>query len=88
MHPFVSLFRTQAVAGRTAIQTQPLAAASPGRDERPLLYRHVHPHGHATARLARSFADAIGCAGYGAPSLDDFRDGEDGRARACPRADA
>jgi HD-GYP domain-containing protein (c-di-GMP phosphodiesterase class II) len=46
------------------------AAASLGRDEQPRLYRHVHPHGHATARLARSFAAAIECAG--APALDEI----------------
>jgi HD-GYP domain-containing protein (c-di-GMP phosphodiesterase class II) len=49
-----------------------LAAASMGRDEQPRLYRHVHPHGHATARLARSFAAAVGCAGSGAPTLDEI----------------
>jgi HD-GYP domain-containing protein (c-di-GMP phosphodiesterase class II) len=43
-----------------------------GRDERPRLYRHVHPHGHATARLARSFAAALGCAAARAPTLDEI----------------
>ena len=72
MHPFVPLLRTQAGSGRPAIQTLLLAAASLGRDEQPRLYRHVHPHGHATARLARSFAAAIGCADSGAPTLDEI----------------
>src|SRR5919112_1213350 len=49
-----------------------LAAAALGRDEQPRLYRHVHPHGHATARLARSFARALGCVGGGAPTLDEI----------------
>jgi HD-GYP domain-containing protein (c-di-GMP phosphodiesterase class II) len=53
-----------------AIQTLLKAAASLGRDEQPGLYRHVHPHGHATARLARAFAASVGCAG--APSLDEI----------------
>jgi HD-GYP domain-containing protein (c-di-GMP phosphodiesterase class II) len=43
-----------------------------GRDERPRLYRHVHPHGHATARLARSFAAALGRAVVGATTLDEI----------------
>ena len=69
MHPF-PLFRTQAAVGRSAIQTLLLAAASLGRDEQPRLYRHVHPHGHATAKLARSFAAALGY--EGAPTLDEI----------------
>ncbi|HYO62821.1 MAG TPA: HD domain-containing phosphohydrolase [Pyrinomonadaceae bacterium] len=35
------------------------AAAELGRDEQPELYLHVHPHGRATASLARSFAAAL-----------------------------
>ena len=46
------------------------AAASLGRDERPRLYRHVHPHGHATAWLARSFSAVLGRAGPA--SLDEI----------------
>lgn len=53
-----------------AIQALLLAASSLGRDEHPRLYRHVHPHGHATARLARSFAAALGCTGP--VSLDEI----------------
>src|SRR5688572_4940173 len=72
MHPYLSLRRTQAAATRPAIQTLLLAAAALGREEQPRLYRHVHPHGHATARLARAFAAAIGCAGAGLPTLDEI----------------
>ena len=67
-----SVPRGPAAGGPTnpAIQTLLKAAASLGRDEQPGLYRHVHPHGHATARLARSFAAAIGC--DSAPALDEI----------------
>ncbi|HEY0174510.1 MAG TPA: HD domain-containing phosphohydrolase [Pyrinomonadaceae bacterium] len=64
MHPFVPLDRTPAVAAGQALL---IAASSLGREEQPRLYRHVHPHGHATARLARSFAAAIGGAGAATP---------------------
>ena len=70
MHPFVPLGRTPAGANRMAVQALLLAASSLGRDEHPRLYRHVHPHGHATAKLARSFAAALGYAG--APALDEI----------------
>jgi HD-GYP domain-containing protein (c-di-GMP phosphodiesterase class II) len=46
------------------------AVNSLGREEHPELYRHVYPHGHATAKLARAFASSIGCAG--APSPDEI----------------
>jgi HD-GYP domain-containing protein (c-di-GMP phosphodiesterase class II) len=72
MYPFVPLDRVPAGAGSSAIRSLLRAADSLGRDEQPHLYRHVHPHGHATARLARSFAAAIGCASTGAPSLDEI----------------
>lgn len=72
MRLFVPLCRTQTGVSRPAIQTLLLAAAALGRDEQPTLYRHVHPHGHATARLARSFAAALGCAGAGTPTLDEI----------------
>ena len=65
MHPSVPL------KGAPAIRALLLAASSLGRDELPRLYRHVHPHGHATARLARSFAAAIGCAGAGVLTLEE-----------------
>jgi HD-GYP domain-containing protein (c-di-GMP phosphodiesterase class II) len=64
MHPSVHL------RGAPAIRALLLAASSLGRDELPRLHRHVQPHGHATARLARSFAAAIGCAG--ALTLDEI----------------
>ena len=72
MHPFVPRARVPAGAGSSAIRSLLQAAASLGRDERPRLYRHVHPHGHATARLARSFAAALGCAAARAPTLDEI----------------
>jgi HD-GYP domain-containing protein (c-di-GMP phosphodiesterase class II) len=71
MHASVPQEPAAGRAGSFPVQTLLQAAASLGRDEQPRLYRHVHPHGHATARLARSFA-AIGCAGAGAPSLDEI----------------
>lgn len=46
------------------------AVASLGREEQPELYRHVYPHGHATAKLARAFATYLGCAD--APALDEL----------------
>jgi HD-GYP domain-containing protein (c-di-GMP phosphodiesterase class II) len=49
------------------------AVASLGREEQPELYRHVYPHGHATAKLARAFASSLGCAcGAGAPTLNEI----------------
>src|ERR1051325_5456884 len=59
-------------SGVYAVQALLHAAAELGRDEQPRLYRHVHPHGHATARLARSFAAALGRAVVGAPTLDEI----------------
>jgi HD-GYP domain-containing protein (c-di-GMP phosphodiesterase class II) len=70
MYPFLPLRRTQAGTNRPAIQPLLLAAASLGRDEQPKLYRHVHPHGHATASIARAFAAVSGRAG--APMLDEI----------------
>jgi HD-GYP domain-containing protein (c-di-GMP phosphodiesterase class II) len=72
MHLSVPLRGAPAGALAPAIRALLYAAASLGRDERPRLYRHVHPHGHATARLARSFAAALGCAVVGAPTLDEI----------------
>ena len=72
MQPFVPRDRVPAGAGSLDIRSLLRAAASLGRDERPRLYRHVHPHGHATARLARSFAEAIGCAVSFGPTLDEI----------------
>src|ERR1044071_2806187 len=61
-------------AGRavaSAVQALLRAAAELGREEQPRLYRHVHPHGHATARLARSFAAAV-CARASVHTLDEI----------------
>lgn len=44
-----------------------------GREEQPELYRHVYPHGHATAKLARAFASFLGfTCGAGAPTLHEL----------------
>jgi HD-GYP domain-containing protein (c-di-GMP phosphodiesterase class II) len=67
MHPSVPQ------RGAPTIRALLLAASSLGRDEQPRLYRHVHPHGHATARLTRSFAAALGRAD--GPSLDEIEIG-------------
>lgn len=68
MQPFVPQCRTPAeAASRPATRALLQAVTALGREEQPRLYRHVHPHGHATARLARSFAAALGC--VGAPAL-------------------
>lgn len=58
-------------ANRLAIQALLRAAAALGRDEQPRLYCHVHPHGHATAKLARTLAAAIRYGGSGAYALDE-----------------
>ena len=60
MFPYVPQGRGVTAAGRCATQAILLAAAAAlGREEQPEVYRHVHPHGRATAALARSFADAV-----------------------------
>jgi HD-GYP domain-containing protein (c-di-GMP phosphodiesterase class II) len=56
-------------AGRAVLR----AVARLGREEQPELYRHVYPHGHATAKLARAFTASLGCAGgAGMPTLDEI----------------
>lgn len=60
MHPSLPLWPSAGGVDAPAIRSLLRAAADLGRDEQPRLYRHVHPHGHATARLARAFAAAIG----------------------------
>jgi len=70
MYPFLPLRRTRAGIDRPAIQPLLLAAAALGRDEQPGLFRHVHPHGHATAKIARAFAAVLGLAG--APMFDEI----------------
>lgn len=60
MHPSSPYGPARAGASGPVIQAMLRAAAALGRDEYPRLYLHVHPHGHATARLARAFAAALG----------------------------
>jgi HD-GYP domain-containing protein (c-di-GMP phosphodiesterase class II) len=48
-----------AVAARRKIRALLSAAATFRQSEQPKTYRHVHPHGHATAKLARAFAAAL-----------------------------
>src|SRR3954471_6918341 len=58
---------------RQSIKSVLLAVATLGQEEQPELYRHIHPHGHATAKLARHFAAAIRCADeFHGPSLDEI----------------
>ena len=62
MNPLASPFGpggSVAAARRRVIRSVLLAAETLGRDEQPEIYRHVHPHGHATAKLARAFASAV-----------------------------
>jgi putative two-component system response regulator len=61
------------VINQWVIRSVLLAVAMLGRDEQPELYRHVHPHGHATAKLARSFAATIKCADqFNGHTLDEI----------------
>jgi HD-GYP domain-containing protein (c-di-GMP phosphodiesterase class II) len=70
MFPYVPHGRSVSTVGRRATRAVLWAAAALGREEQPELYRHVHPHGRATAILARSFADAVGSLG-GGPTPDE-----------------
>jgi HD-GYP domain-containing protein (c-di-GMP phosphodiesterase class II) len=74
MLPSIPQGRRVSTPSRRAIRSVLQAAASLGRREQPELYRHVHPHGQATARLARSFAASLGhfdgCGGR--PTLDEL----------------
>ncbi|MDQ3917028.1 MAG: HD domain-containing protein [Acidobacteriota bacterium] len=54
------------VVGRAVLR----AVAGLGREAHPELYRHVYPHGHATAKLARAFTSYLRCAGT--PTLDEI----------------
>ncbi len=74
MFPYVPHGRGVSTDGRSAAQVVLRAAASLGREEQPEVYRHVHPHGRATAILARSFAAAIRQWG-GGPTLDELEIG-------------
>lgn len=72
MFPSVPQGRSVPTGGRRATQAVLCAAAAAlGREEQPEVYRHVHPHGRATAILARSFAaSVVGPTGRG-PALDE-----------------
>lgn len=44
--------------------------------EQPESFSHIHPHAHATARLARLFAEHCGCGGKsGHPRLEEVESG-------------
>jgi len=59
MFPY-SFRRSQTVAvGQRRIRDLIRAAATFRQSEQPEMYGHVHPHGHATAKLSRSFAAAL-----------------------------
>ncbi len=53
--------RDRGVAGNWQQNIRSLlhAAATFMRSEQPAMYGHIHPHGHATAKLSRSFAAAL-----------------------------
>src|SRR5688500_11067328 len=70
MFPYVPLSGSVFADGRKSIQTVLRVTAALGSKEQPELYRHVHPHGRATAILARAFAAAVWRQGAG-PSLDE-----------------
>jgi HD-GYP domain-containing protein (c-di-GMP phosphodiesterase class II) len=73
MVPLLPRGRAFAAIDRHAIQAMLQAVATHGQEEQPELFRHVHPHGHATAKLARSFASALGCVdGSFGPTLSEI----------------
>ena len=73
-HPFLSAGGSVAAARHRVIRSVLVAAATLGQEEQPEIYRHVHPHGHATAKLARSFASAVRfAAGLNNPRLDEIQ---------------
>jgi putative two-component system response regulator len=60
MLPYVPSGRgSVSAADRRSTHVILYAAAALGREEQPEVYRHVHPHGRATATLARSFAAVL-----------------------------
>lgn len=67
MSPYSSGRYRAASCGQWSIRNFLRAAATFMRNEQPVLYGHVHPHGHATAKLSRSFAALLmrGRAGAG-----------------------
>jgi HD-GYP domain-containing protein (c-di-GMP phosphodiesterase class II) len=60
MSPYSSWqYRVVADLRQWSIRNLLRAAATFRRSEQPEMYGHVHPHGHATAKLSRSFAAAL-----------------------------
>lgn len=59
MFPYIPPARSVSATRRRANQVVLWATAALGRKEQPDIYRHVHPHGRATAITARSFAAAV-----------------------------
>ncbi|MCA1815454.1 MAG: HD domain-containing protein [Acidobacteria bacterium] len=55
MFPYASR-HSSADAARAKVRALQRAATTFRQTEQPRLYGHVHPHGHATAKLARAFA--------------------------------
>jgi HD-GYP domain-containing protein (c-di-GMP phosphodiesterase class II) len=73
MHHYVPQDFGAGAHRREAGQAILRAVASLVREEQPELYRHIYPHGHATAKLVRAFASSIGSDGAaGAPTLDEI----------------
>ncbi|HEX8888304.1 MAG TPA: HD domain-containing phosphohydrolase [Pyrinomonadaceae bacterium] len=73
LFPFVPQKRNITAVNKWAIRSVLLAVAMLGQEEQPELYRHVQPHGHATARLTRAVAESIGCADeFNGPTLDEI----------------
>jgi HD-GYP domain-containing protein (c-di-GMP phosphodiesterase class II) len=70
MLPYVPSGRSVTPAGHLATQIVVRAAAMLGQEEQPEVYRHVQPHGQATAIMVRAFAAAIRYRGV--QSLDEL----------------
>lgn len=72
MHPYVPP-RLGAAVRRETARALLRAVASLGQEEQPEMYRHIQPHGHATAKLVRAFASSLGCvAGAAGPTLNEM----------------
>ncbi|HKC62292.1 MAG TPA: HD domain-containing phosphohydrolase [Pyrinomonadaceae bacterium] len=67
-------FRSRNVVEPNQLLTRTMlhAASVLGHEEYPELYSHVHPHGHATARLARAFATFRSAENYKDSTLDEI----------------
>lgn len=70
MFPYLPSGRGVSTARRCATRVLLQAAAALGEAEQPEIYCHVHPHGRATAILARAFAAAL--KGDRHPALDEI----------------